>query len=133
MEARLPEKAVRRTLKSYYRHRAKRLKTLKLSDIVATTPSVLWCSRLATAPDVVARLIEQHLVSFEDEWEEALQNTDFCMDAIRLDHEVCERFDYQEELDSALNRLSLGFIHMFCGPDYSIDWPRVLRSIGFAA
>lgn len=127
MKTKIPEKTVRQMVKKVYQQRAERLKTLKLNDIVMTTPRVFWTSRSESAPDIVARLIEYHLASFEDEWQQALQGADFCLYAIRLDQEVDERSDYQEQLDYALNRLSLAFINTFCKSDYSIDWSKLLH------
>lgn len=118
---------VREKLETYYQQRAKRLESLTLDDILSDVAGVFWSPRSASAPEVVARLIERHLVSFEARWQGEIQDTDFCLAAIRSRNQVDERFDYEMELADAHNRLTLAFINKFCKPDYSIDWSKPLR------
>ncbi len=127
MKTKIPEKTVRQMVKKFYQQRAERLKALELNDIVMTTLHAFWQPSPASAPDIVARLIEHHLASFEDEWQQSLQDADFCLEAIRLNQKVNEQFDYQDQLNYALNRLSLAFINAFCKSDYSIDWSKLLH------
>ena len=111
----------------YYQQRAERLRALKLRDIVTATPHAFWSPLPESAPRIVARLIEHYLLSFESEWQQQVQDSNFCLRAIRAKKRADGQSDYDEELAHAHNRLTLAFINEYCKPDYSIDWSKLLR------
>ena len=121
------EKDIHEALGIYYQQRTERLRTLKLRDIVVTTPRAFWSPLPESAPKIVARLIEHYLLSFESEWQQQVQDSNFCLHAIRAKKHVDRQSDYDEELAHAHNRLTLAFINEYCKPDYSIDWSKLLR------
>jgi hypothetical protein len=120
------EKDIHEALGIYYQQRTERLRTLKLRDMVVATPRAFWSPLPESAPEIVARLIEQYLASFEAEWQQRIQDTDFCLHAIRANQHADGQSDYDEELAHAHNRLTLAFINEYCKPDYSIDWSKLL-------
>ncbi len=119
---------VREKLESYYQQRADRLRSLELEDVLPHDSVVFWSPNSASAPDIVARLIEHHLAFFETEWREEIQDADFCLKAIRSRNQIDEQLDYETELADAHNRLTLTFINRFCKPNYSIEWEKLLHS-----
>ncbi len=121
---------VREKLESYYQQRADRLSSLKLEDVLPHDSVAFWSPISASAPEVVMRLIEHHLASFEAEWRREIRNANFCLQAIHSRKQVDEQLNYETELADAHNRLTLAFINGFCKPNYSIDWERLLQPSG---
>lgn len=119
--------ALYKNLESYYYQRTSRLRNLTLTDILLHNSFALWSPVSTSAPEIVARLIEHYLASFETEWQRQIQNRDFCSDAILAREHVDVRLDYEPEFARAHNRLTLAFINQFCKPDGAIDWEKLLR------
>ncbi len=118
---------VREKLGSYYQQRADRLRSLKLDAVLPHDSVVFWSPSSASAPDIVARLIEHHLALFETEWREEIQDADFCLQAMSSRNQIDEQLDYETELANAKNRIALAFINKFCKPDYTIDLSNLLH------
>ena len=128
MEAKLLQNRVRKNLELFYQQRAERLKLLKLDETLSKSSRSLWSTEGESAPEVVRRLIETYLASFEKWWNTLIQDADFCLEAIRLRQQITTlRYAYEEELANAQNRITLAFINRFCTLDYAIDWERLLR------
>ena len=128
MEAKLLQNRVRKNLELFYQQRAERLKLLKLDETLSKSSRSLWSTEGESAPEVVQRLIEEYLASFEKWWNTLIQDADFCLEAIRLRQQITTlRYAYEEELANAQNRITLAFINRFCTLDYAIDWERLLR------
>lgn len=127
MEANISENTVRRKLELYCQQRAERLRTIRLSDIMPNATRALNPLSTESAPEIVARLIEHYLASFEDWWKDATQDADFFLPAIRVKSDFDQRYDYETRLAHAHNRLTLRFIDEYCKPDYSIDWEKLVR------
>ena len=118
MEARLLQNRVRKNLELFYQQRTERLKPLKLDDVLSKTSRSLWSTESESAPEVVQRLIEEYLSSFEKWWNALIQDADLCLEAIRLRRQITTpRYAYEEELANAQNRITLAFINRFCALD----------------
>ncbi len=126
MESNILE-TVRQRLELYRQQRAERLRTLQLSDIISIAPRALNPLNTESAPEIVTRLIEYYLASFEDWWKDATQDADFFLSAIRIKSDFDQRYDYETQLVHAHNRLILQFIDDYCKPDYSIDWEKLVE------
>ncbi len=128
MEAKLLQNRVRKNLELFYQQRAERLKPLKLEDVLAKTSHSFWSKETESAPDVVQRLIEEYLASFEKWWSALIQDADFGLEALRIRRQITTpRFSYEEEFAWAQNRITLAFINRYCTLDYAIDWSKLLR------
>lgn len=128
METKLLRDRVRKNLEIFYRQRAERLKLLRLDDVLSKTSRSLWSTESESAPEVVQRLIEEYLSSFEKWWNALIQDADLCLEAIRLRRQITTpRYAYEEELANAQNRITLAFINRYCTLDYAIDWERLFR------
>ncbi len=128
MEIDLLRDHVRQNLELFYQQRLERLQTLTLEEILATAPQNFWSTDETNAPDLVARLIEAYLTSFEHWWHTLLQDKNFCLLAHYLRPGITTpRYEYQDHLAFAHNRLTLDFINCFCRSDYTIDWAKLLR------
>ena len=128
MEAKLLQNRVRKNLELFYQQRAKRLAPLQLDETLSKSSRSLWSTEGESAPEVVQRLIEEYLASFEKWWNTLIQDADFCLEAIRLRQQItAPRYAYEEELANAQNRITLAFINRFCTLDYAIDWERLLH------
>jgi hypothetical protein len=128
MEAKLLKNRVRKNLGLFYQQRAERLKPLKLDDVLSKTSRSLWSTESESAPDVVQRLIEEYLSSFEKWWSALIQDADFALEALRIRRRITTpRFSYEEEFAWAHNRITLAFINRYCTLDYGIDWETLLR------
>ena len=128
MEAKLLQDRVRKNLELFYQQRAKRLKPLKLEDVLAKTSLSFWSTETESAPDVVQRLIEDYLASFEKWWSALIQDADFGLEALRIQRQITTpRFSYEEEFAWAQNRITLAFINRYCTLGYAIDWSKLLR------
>lgn len=128
MSAQTPEKTVRQVVEEFYQLRAERLKPLGLDDVLSDTSGSYWSPESESAPMVVKRLIEKYLASFETRWSALIEDTNFCLEAIRLRDQVTgPRYVYKEEMANAQNRITLAFINRYCTLDYGIDWSRFRR------
>ena len=128
MKTKMPGKSVCQLVKKFYQQRAERLHALKLDDITADVPNGLWSPESESADQVVARLIEKYLARFEDWWQDALEDADFCLAALCFKRHAKnpQRFRYETELGAAHGRLTLAFINYYCTADYAIDWRKII-------
>jgi len=118
---------IQQNLASYYHQRITQLQTLKLAEILATDGRAFWSPLSSSAPDLVARLIENRLVLFESQWQVRIQDADICLAVIQMRDQAEEFFDYETELAHAHNRLTREFIIQFCDENGSIDWAKLLH------
>jgi hypothetical protein len=128
METQLLQDRVRLNLELLYQQRTEHLQLITLDDILTRAPHNLWSTEEPSAPDLVARLLEEYLASFEGWWTTLLQDTDFCLQAIQLQEQITTpRYAYHAQWASTHNRLVLDFINRYCRPDFAIDWAKLLR------
>ncbi|MDE3090583.1 MAG: hypothetical protein KGJ80_14480 [Chloroflexota bacterium] len=128
MEAKLLQTRARKNLELFYQQRAERLKPLKLEDVLSKTSRSLWSAEGKSAPEVVQRLIEEYLGSFEKWWNALIEDADLCLAAINVRQQITTpRYAYEEELANAQNRITLAFVKRYCTLDYGIDWEKLFR------
>ncbi len=128
METKLLKTRARKNLELFYQQRTERLKPLKLEDVLAKTSRSFWATGSESAPDLVRRLIEEYLASFEKWWSAMIQDADFGLEALSIQCQITTpRFSYEEEFAWAQNRITLAFINRYCTLDYAIDWERLFR------
>lgn len=115
-------------LEIFYTQRAERLKFLTLDTVLANAPHNFWAIQDTDAPRIVAHLVEEYLVSFEQWWSRLIQDANFCLRAIQLRAQLTTSlYAYQNQLAHAQNRLTLDFINRYCRADYAIDWAKLLH------
>jgi hypothetical protein len=128
MEAKLLKNRVRKNLEIFYQQRTERLKPLTLDAVLSRTSHTFWTTESVHVPEIVARLIEDYLLSFEKWWNSLIQEADFCLEAITLRSQITtQRYAYDEELAKTRTRLFVTFINRYCTLDYTIDWSKLLR------
>lgn len=120
---------LRQQLANYYRQRARRLKTLKLDDVLPRDAFTFWSPEPESAPQVVSRLLEEYLTQFEDWWNVLLGDSESCAQIIQLRTEsVPSKFLYKRELAKAHNRITREFLNQFSTTEDAIDWTALLRT-----
>ncbi len=128
MESNILENTVRQRLDAFYQQRIEKLRSLKLRDVIGCSPNIFWLIDSEGASDIIARLIEEYLSSFEESWSTSIQDSEFCFNAILIRQNMTnQKFLYEEQLCNARNRITLKFIDKYCTPNYAIDWEKLIH------